>query len=365
MRGATMKTTIKTLLVLTFLFLLTGNANPAPLVNYFDSGYDKYLRGDLDGAIKDYTYAIENKPDFAQAYNNRALAKKDKGDLLGALADYNMAIKYLPSYAKSYDGRGVVKYLLRDSDAALADEEMAIKLDPTFFEPIHNRGLLKRDRGNLDGAIADFDRVVELKPDFTIAYYNRGFAKQLKGDLKGALADYAETVRQNTNFTDAYKNRGYLLYDQHDFTNSLSDFKRACELDATDNFPFFRVWLIRAKFGEIQAANEQLQTHLDDSKKVAPSDWTPNIARFLLGQLSEAELLNAAKTTGMSLGNSQQCEAFYYMGEKRLISDDNIVAIDFFEKCLATGHKEYTEYQSAAVELVALKASAAIKAAVK
>jgi len=51
----------------------------------------KKAKGDLDGAIADYTKAIELKPDSALAYYNRSDAKQAKGDLDGANADHTKA----------------------------------------------------------------------------------------------------------------------------------------------------------------------------------------------------------------------------------------------------------------------------------
>ncbi|HWB59315.1 MAG TPA: tetratricopeptide repeat protein, partial [Chthoniobacteraceae bacterium] len=48
-------------------------------------------KGDHDGAIADYDRAIELDSKFADAYYDRALAKKAKGDQEGASADFNKA----------------------------------------------------------------------------------------------------------------------------------------------------------------------------------------------------------------------------------------------------------------------------------
>ena len=45
------------------------------------------------------TKAIELKPDYADAYNNRGIARLDSGDLAGAIADYTKAIGLKPDYA--------------------------------------------------------------------------------------------------------------------------------------------------------------------------------------------------------------------------------------------------------------------------
>ena len=50
-------------------------------------------RGDLDGAIADFSKAIELKPKFILAYADRGNAKKAKGDQAGAEEDIAQANK--------------------------------------------------------------------------------------------------------------------------------------------------------------------------------------------------------------------------------------------------------------------------------
>ena len=58
---------------------------------YFKKGNSKSSLRDYRSAIEYYNKAIELKSDFADAYKNRALAKKLFGDLEGAKADSKKA----------------------------------------------------------------------------------------------------------------------------------------------------------------------------------------------------------------------------------------------------------------------------------
>jgi len=60
---------------------------------YFDRGVARFDKGDLDGAIADWTQAIRLNPQLAEAYTNRGLARAHKGDLDGAIADFEMFLK--------------------------------------------------------------------------------------------------------------------------------------------------------------------------------------------------------------------------------------------------------------------------------
>jgi tetratricopeptide (TPR) repeat protein len=94
----------------------------------YNSGRIKQNRGDVDGAIADYSRAIQLKPDYVDAYVNRGLAKKTKGDLAGAIEDYSKAIELKPDFAYAYDVRGVAKKAKGDLEGANADHSKSIEL---------------------------------------------------------------------------------------------------------------------------------------------------------------------------------------------------------------------------------------------
>ncbi len=57
------------------------------------------MRAEQDqGALDDFSVAIDLKEDFAQAYHERAGIRKRRGDLQGAHFDYQTAIAYQPLF---------------------------------------------------------------------------------------------------------------------------------------------------------------------------------------------------------------------------------------------------------------------------
>jgi tetratricopeptide (TPR) repeat protein len=57
---------------------------PQPAADLNKSSFDKYLMSDYDGAIADYTKAIELNPKYVEAYCNRGTAELGKSDYDGA-----------------------------------------------------------------------------------------------------------------------------------------------------------------------------------------------------------------------------------------------------------------------------------------
>ena len=61
-------------------------------------------KGELDLAIQNYNKALELKPDYTDAYNNRGLAYGRKGELDLAIQNYDKALELKPDYAETSIG---------------------------------------------------------------------------------------------------------------------------------------------------------------------------------------------------------------------------------------------------------------------
>ena len=161
--------------------------------------------------VRFYSEAIRLKPDYAEVFNNRGVARKEKGDLDGALADYDQAIRLKPDYAKAFCNRGNARQAKGDLEGALADYYEAIRLQPDLAQAFNNRGAARQAKGDLDGALADYDEAIRLKVDYAEAFNNRGSGRHKKGDLDGALADFDEAIRLKPDYATARSNRELIL----------------------------------------------------------------------------------------------------------------------------------------------------------
>lgn len=164
-----------------------------------------------------------------------------------------------------------------------------------------------------------------------------------------------------------YHNRGCVNYDLRNFTNALVDFHRACELgsDVVD-YSRCRLWLVQARLGDWKAATNDLNAYLKQcstngwprhmegnlSKAMRNTkDWSLQIAYFLAGDITEADLLKKASVPGAEPADGQLCEAYFYIGSKDLVNGDKKAATKYFKKCVATKLSAYEEYSSAQAEL--------------
>jgi lipoprotein NlpI len=321
---------------------------------YKKSGDAKRAKGDFNGAITDYSKAIELKPDDYDAYNNRGIAKLDKRDFDGAVADCTKAIDLKPDLAIAYNNRGIAKTDKGDFDGAIADCTKAIAIKPDSVEAYNSRGIAKGHKGDFDGAITDYSKAIELKPDYVSAYNNLGFAKRNKGDRAGAIAALSKAIELKPDYWLANYIRAWVRYESHDFTGALFDFRKLSAMSLANPYVHYGVWLVRTRQGEAEAAKAELETYLAARTNGKPGDWPSKIGSFLVGLLLEPEFLAAGTNGDQVVQRRQLCEAYFYAGSKRLFSGDKKTAIDYFQKCIATDQKEDFEYCSAVAELTLL-----------
>ena len=161
-----------------------------------------------EDSLSAYGRAIRLKPDFAEAYHVRGVAKDTLGRHEDALADFDRAIRLKPDFATAYSSRGIAKDLLGRHEDSLADFDRAIRLKPDLATAYNSRGITKGALGRHEDALADFDQAIRLKPDFAIAYNSRGVAKDTLGRHEDALADFDQAIRLKPDYAKAYYNRG-------------------------------------------------------------------------------------------------------------------------------------------------------------
>lgn len=179
-----------------FVFLLVSSATAAfgqtTAKEYYAQGFRKAFSdksSDIDAAIADMSMAIKLKPDYDDAYNQRAILKSNKDDLAGALSDYSKAIELRPNFATYYSNRAGIRAELKDFSGALADCSKVIELKPKDYHAYLKRGEIRLKQKDHTGAIKDFNLALQVKPDYFAVLKPRAAAYRALGQSNLAEAD--------------------------------------------------------------------------------------------------------------------------------------------------------------------------------
>ncbi len=280
-------------------------------------------KGDSEGAEKAYTQALERDADNLRALIGRAEGRRRSGNLEGALQDCNRVIDIRPNAAAGYVGRADVR----------------------------------AHQGNYADAIRDYDKAVELAPKWPNGYYLRGRARLAAEDYNGAITDCTKAVDlQPANAMSRYY-RGAVWGVKQSWKDALADFRKVQELrdsDTLSDYAAVNVWICRSRAGEKAAATAELKEYLSKRTSDSPAPIL-RACKLLAGDVSEKEYLDWATAEKTKLSVEDRCEAFYYLGHARLAAGDDAGAESFFEKGVATGVRNCTEYHAALQQLRTLR----------
>ncbi len=363
--------------------------DPQDAVAYNDLGTSQEAFGKMQEAITNYSKAIELDPNYTDAYIARASARGKLQDWDGALADFHEveslhqvenpdlyqsrayvqfvrnefelaitdATKAI-SLATNGDGaslqiRGLARMRLKDYDNALSDLDAAIKIDPKDPEAFATRGRIKETKGDLQGAKLDVATAMKLQPTNLTAMGTLEIIKLKSDDLPGALAMHLKGLEYSPKSPDTFQFLGLLQYNSSQYPEAGKSFRKAVELDEKNYYARFWIWSVRTRLGEPDEATRELSANLKTRGEDGDHKWELCIGRFLIGDLSESDLIEQASKTAKRPTDvsGHQCEAHYYSGIKDLLTGNQPGAIDHFRKCVATGEDNYPEYFSAKIEL--------------
>ena len=225
-------------------------SQPQESVRAYQSGLRKLKRSDLDGAISDFTRAIQVNSGF----NPNAIASVS-AQLSASALETNSAVARAtvidPFIAELYSSRGVARFRKGDFKGAIADWDRAIYINPRLASAFNNRAVAQHSLGNKSDALRDWTHTIEIDSQFAVAYTNRGAARLELNDITGALADLNRAIVLDAAGAVPHSHRGYVwiaAYNAHlkvddlissDFSKvgfverSLADFDWAIELYPT------------------------------------------------------------------------------------------------------------------------------------
>jgi len=157
---------------------------------YMESGNEKWENGDREGAIDDFTKAIEIEPNNHSIYYWRARVKVELHDYFGSIDDYSKAIEkcidksYFLDY---YCSRGHAKTEMNDDEGAIQDYLKAIDIAPDYFLPYAWLGKIYCKRKDYSKAVEYLDQCVKVihnEDDFRMSeYLNQDYSEEEWNEL--------------------------------------------------------------------------------------------------------------------------------------------------------------------------------------
>ncbi len=169
-------------------------------VKYDSIAQVKLKKNDLQGAIDEYTKALQADAGNTYLHGKRGDLRSKMNDYRGAIEDFTKVLERIQD-ATYYYQRGICFYMLKSYTEALADFDATVKDMPDIsYELYFFRGNIKFKLQDVKGSIDEYTKSIEMRPGYAKAYYNRGVSKYFSDQKAEACKDI--TKAKELGFTD-------------------------------------------------------------------------------------------------------------------------------------------------------------------
>ena len=128
--------------------------------------FELEIRGNIDGAIQQYTKVVELKPDSPQAHVNLGVAYKNQGALDKALESYNRALGQRADYVEALSNRGWVYVEQEKWQEARRDFDQALQIKPEDQGALQGLAQVLEKTRDYAGAQRVLSRLNAQSPNF-------------------------------------------------------------------------------------------------------------------------------------------------------------------------------------------------------
>ena len=297
------------LMLVLFMGIVVTQSSCMSAYQHHNYGKLAYLHENYQVAVDFYNKAINQSPNYRDAYVGRGDAYYALKHYNAAIADYNRAIEILPLDAAAiYVSRAEVYHAKNDIDRAIKDCTTAIGLQPTHLKAYYRRSWIYSEIGQHDKAIADCAIARSLAPNDALANYNSGLAYEAYGGALFKIDEFDKALSQFTLAISLYafaydaarsdpdakdmtrfiarahaaRARGHFLragvhLQRLDMNNALSDFSTTIQLQPDNHL----AWHLR---GDLYVMLEQYREAIRDYTRLIELKPTDSVGYSLRGK---------------------------------------------------------------------------------
>jgi Flp pilus assembly protein TadD len=162
---------------------------------------------------------IQNDPGDFEAHYNLAALFQMKGNLSGAVVQFTQAVRLRPDDPTANNALGAVLLASGNLDGAIGHLNTALVGRPDYFDAHYNLGNALASQGDFPAALLHFRAAVRLNPQDAGAEANLGSALAETGNLKEARLHFERALVIDPKNELARENLEQLNRDSHDHPN--------------------------------------------------------------------------------------------------------------------------------------------------
>ena len=177
---------------------------------------------------------IVREPHDPSGYRKRGWLRAKRAYTEGAIEDFSMAINIDPEDARTYFWRATVYQETNQNDLAMLDLDHAILLDSTQADFFEQRGDVLMEMHRFADSEAALNTALRLDPEHLGARFSMAYVMKMLYRFEEALAQYDEAVRIAPDRASTYGTRASVRFDMRtpeQDSLAMVDLRKALDLD--------------------------------------------------------------------------------------------------------------------------------------
>ena len=156
--------------------------------------------GNMELAKSSYQTAIDQDPDFFEAYLRLGLLYQMENDSL-AIEYFTTATELKPMSIDAQYNLAYAYQQFNKDELAMETYRKMEKMDKEFAPSIFQRGWIKQfHQKDIDSAMFYYNRTLQNEPRYVEAWHNLGMCYEMKGDKYEAIKCYKKAAHYNPDF---------------------------------------------------------------------------------------------------------------------------------------------------------------------
>jgi tetratricopeptide (TPR) repeat protein len=181
--------------------------------------------------------ALRKEVTNAQGYFLKGWIHKEAGDTALAISSFRTAVEQAPDFYDAYVSLGLLHAAQHDP-LALQYYNTAIELRPNSVEALYNKAMYCQEHGQDSIALRCYDRIKEVAPQNAMAYYNSGYIfLTLRGEPAKARSEFTRSIALLPTNANTFYNRGLTYEEQGILDSAMLDYQQALRLDPAADLP--------------------------------------------------------------------------------------------------------------------------------
>jgi tetratricopeptide (TPR) repeat protein len=282
--------------------LLLKQSKPAEALEKAQSGYERSF-DDLESLLvlaaclgsnqrdQEALLLIEKilkvRPNYAEAFANRAIIRLRAKDIFGSIKDAEMTVSIKPHLAQIWGLLGSLRYQIKNLSGAIEALNKAHENEPNNVGYMIDLGELLSQENKAGEAIAILENATELAPGNDNAWINLGVAFQQNKKNENAKTAYEKALAINPNSAEVSSNLGAIAKDSGDLNSALQYFEKALEIKPDYAEAHSNMGVTLQELGRLEEAGVSYQNAISLEPDYALAYYNYGVALEYLNRLDD------------------------------------------------------------------------------